>query len=269
MHPHEFEHSYSGFMPAGQEYMPAYLESPYTTYDSQSHIQAVASGPHPEEYPYDFKYSYPQPSPLGSPHSGSHSFDNQPPQLSTSSESGASVSPSAVGSPSLGAPQYVEPAWAPLEGLGIAPGLQKDVFHPEQFVTSAFEFDGLVATCNTVGESSKVSSPGKRDSLIASPSCNVFKSPTIPASALPGSLPFVFRREHLKTSVAGPGIFKPRRNSLLSSEIFPDDAPNASPTAFSSSSSSQSPSTASISHSRGVLSSPLSPCWFPLPSHLL
>ena len=62
-------------------------------------------------------------SPEGSPHSTSHSFPDQPPVLSASSESCASVSSSAMGSPSLN-PQFVD-TWNPMtNGLGFVSGFE-------------------------------------------------------------------------------------------------------------------------------------------------
>ncbi|OAK94467.1 hypothetical protein IQ06DRAFT_85378 [Phaeosphaeriaceae sp. SRC1lsM3a] len=64
-------------------------------------------------------------TPAGSPHSQSHPFHEQPPVLSASSESGASVSSSALGSPT-----HFNESWGPM-GLGL---------------TTGFEYPGMVAT---------------------------------------------------------------------------------------------------------------------------
>jgi len=105
--------------------MPALSEAPPRPQDLQFHYDGIAQGVKPS-----FQYS-----PSASPHSVSHSFHDQPPILSTSSESDASVSSSATGSPSLN-PQYSE-AWNPMtHGLGL---------------TSAFEYNGLVVTDKVPG----------------------------------------------------------------------------------------------------------------------
>ena len=59
--------------------------------DLQFHYDGIAQGVKPFQYQ----------TPAGSPHSTSHSFHEIPPVLSASSESGASVSSSAMGSPSI------------------------------------------------------------------------------------------------------------------------------------------------------------------------
>ncbi|KNG47463.1 zinc finger domain-containing protein [Stemphylium lycopersici] len=59
--------------------------------DLQFHYDGIAQGVKPFHYQ----------TPAGSPHSTSHSFHEIPPVLSASSESGASVSSSAMGSPSI------------------------------------------------------------------------------------------------------------------------------------------------------------------------
>lgn len=87
--------------------------------DLQFHYDAIAQGVKP---------SYQYQTPAGSPHSISNSFHEMPPVLSASSESGASVSSSAVGSPSL-VPQFTEP-WNPMPMGGL---------------TSGFEYSGMVA----------------------------------------------------------------------------------------------------------------------------
>ncbi|CAI6335682.1 unnamed protein product [Periconia digitata] len=79
----------------------------------QFHYDAIAQGV--KASPFQ------QLSPMGSPHSASLSFPDQPPVLSASSESCASVSSSAMGSPSLN-PQFAD-TWNPMaNGLGFVPG---------------------------------------------------------------------------------------------------------------------------------------------------
>ncbi|PSN70126.1 zinc finger-containing protein [Corynespora cassiicola Philippines] len=131
------QHHHLDFLPTSQPFMsstsypidPAFSASynhpmamptmaPAPTHDLQFHYDGIAQGVKP----------FPSYSPAGSPNSNSHSFQDQPPILSASSESGASVSSSAMGSPSLN-PQYNEPWNSMGNGLGL---------------TSSFEYNGLV-----------------------------------------------------------------------------------------------------------------------------
>ena len=79
--------------------------------DLQYHYDAIAQGVKPYQYQ----------TPAGSPHSTSHSFHEMPPVLSASSESGASVSSSAMGSPSL-VPQF-DGSWQPIP-VGLTSGYE-------------------------------------------------------------------------------------------------------------------------------------------------
>ncbi|ORY19896.1 hypothetical protein BCR34DRAFT_458675, partial [Clohesyomyces aquaticus] len=143
--PHDFE-LYANqepqleYVPTSQHYLPSsttYPIDPVFTahYEQQMHIPTLSEAPRPQDLESYYagiaegvKPSYHQYSPTGSPHSASHSFDNQPPILSASSESGASVSSSAMGSPSL-APQYND-SWNP----SFVPGIVQ---------SNGFEFDGV------------------------------------------------------------------------------------------------------------------------------
>ncbi|KAI9663885.1 MAG: hypothetical protein M1821_007375 [Bathelium mastoideum] len=93
--------------------------------------------------PQNVKGHYPH-TPAESPtNSANNSFDNQPPHLSSTSDSGASVqstSSSAMGSPSLN-PAFAHESWNTLgQGLGIAPG----IVHHDQFGTSGFDYDPVL-----------------------------------------------------------------------------------------------------------------------------
>ncbi|KAI1508730.1 hypothetical protein A1F97_08443 [Pyrenophora tritici-repentis] len=79
--------------------------------DLQYHYDAIVQGVRPYQYH----------TPAGSPHSISHSFHEMPPVLEASSESGASVSSSAMGSPAI-VPQFNE-SWNPMP-LGHVPGYE-------------------------------------------------------------------------------------------------------------------------------------------------
>lgn len=127
-------------------------------HDLQFHYDAIAQGVKP------FQYN----TPAGSPHSTSHSFHEQPPVLSASSESGASVNSSAMGSPT----HFNEP-WNPT-GLGL---------------TSGFEYSGMIAGDKTFVGESKVSSTTVSSTCSVKcpatplPASEVFKTPVTPASA--------------------------------------------------------------------------------------
>jgi hypothetical protein len=186
--------------------MPALSDISPRPQDIQSYYDGIAQGVKPT-----FQYS-----PNGSPHSVSHSFHDQPPILSASSESDASVSSSNTGSPSLH-PQYNEPWNHMTHGLGLTPG---------------YEYNGMVVTDKApgcVGESTEVPSRFESSFPIASPKTpilpsprlentqnNVFKSPVTPASA------------STKWSVSRSGAPLARRNSLLSNEIRLSDLPDIS-----------------------------------------
>lgn len=118
------------FMPSSSYAMEQSYSAPFSTMgnlndntvsqDLQYQYDAMAQGIKLESYQYQ--------TPAGSPQSSAHSFQEQPPVLSASSESGASVSSSAVGSP-LQIPHFAE-SWNPM-GLGL---------------TSGFEYPNMVAT---------------------------------------------------------------------------------------------------------------------------
>ena len=127
----------------------------------QYHYDAIAQGVRTYQYH----------TPAGSPHSISHSFHEMPPVLEASSESGASVSSSAMGSPTI-IPQFNE-SWNPM-ALGPAPG---------------FEYSNMAAEKSFVGKSTLSSTPTTSSfPLVKSPvlpicKMHVFKTPTTPASA--------------------------------------------------------------------------------------
>lgn len=192
--PHDFE-LYSNqeqqldFLPTSQPFLPStsYPMDPtfngaFEPQDLQFHYDGIAQGVKATFQQYT--------SPMASPHSTSNSFQEQPPVLSASSESGASVSSSAMGSPS----QFNEP-WNPLStSLGL---------------TQGFEYPGMVEAVKVpgcVGESNSISSKPESFSsaLSATPTsgpshANVFRSPATLASA------------------------RCRRHSLLSNVVRPSD----------------------------------------------
>ncbi len=158
--------------------------------DLQFHYDVIAQGVKPFQYQ----------SPAGSPHSSSHSFHEQPPVLSASSESGASVSSSAMHSPSL-APQFNE-SWNHM-GLGL---------------TSGFEYPGMVASEKSFVGESIVHSQTSPSPSVVSPSTprsetRTFKTPNTPASAI--------------------SSFSIRRNSLLSHQVFACDLESNDSASFS------------------------------------
>jgi hypothetical protein len=217
-------------MPISHPYPPPasyHMDPVFTTSYEPVGMPSLAEAPRPQELQgyYDgiaqgVKPSFQQYSPAGSPHSASHSFDNQPPVLTASSDSGASVSSSVIGSPSLH-PQFAEP-WSQIpSGFPLAPGIVQG--------TSGFEYDTMAVADKGpgfVGESTRISSAVEPFPSVAcrSPeplhptprSDNVFKSPTTPASAK-----WSVSSRHRSPSSAGPRVR--RRNSLLSHEVRPCD----------------------------------------------
>lgn len=193
-------HNSQAFLPSSTYGMEQTFSAPYDpmgslaeaprAQDLQFHYDAIAQGVKPFQYQ----------TPTGSPNSSAHSFHDQPPVLSASSESGASVSSSVMHSPSL-APQFNEP-WNPM-GLGL---------------TSSFEYPGIAAVEKTFVGESTVHSAQVSFSSIASPSTpqserHVFKTPNTPASA----------------SLSTTRSYE-RRNSLLSNEVRISDIPPATST---------------------------------------
>jgi hypothetical protein len=203
--PHDFElyanqEQQIDYLPTSQPFLPSasYPMDPtfggaFDSHVLQFHYDGIAQG-----VKASFQQQYA--SPMASPHSISHSFHEQPPVLSASSESGASVSSSAMGSPS----QFND-SWNPLSaGLGLTPG---------------FEFPGMVEPVKVpgcVGESTSISS--KLESFSSARSAtptsdpshqNVFRSSATPASA--------------RWSASRSNAFAGRRNSRLSNVVRPSD----------------------------------------------
>ena len=177
--------SYPDFMPTSHPYNP-YLNSTGAGFEPFPVPFTAASQPHDFGFAataasQHVKAGYPH-TPAESPtNSANNSFDIQPPNLSCTSDSGASVqstSSSAMGSPSLNA-SYAQEPWSTVgAGLGIAPGIA----HPgqEPFGTSGYEYDPVLVNekiPGCVGESQSISSPQRSMQPTAS-------------SAFPSSLAF-------------------------------------------------------------------------------
>jgi hypothetical protein len=250
--PHDFE-LYSTheqqleYLPPSQPFIPSTSYTMDHTFSAPyDHMAPLAEAPRPQDLQFHYdgiaqgvKAPFQQyTSPSGSPNSTAHSFHEQPPYLSASSESCASVSSSAMGSPSLN-PQFTEP-WNPMgNGLGFEyPGIAEPVKVP-----------------GCVGESTLLPSQIESFPTLASPTAhksqatngNVFKSPSTPASA--------------KWSAQWSSGHATRRNSLLSNEVRAYDIPD-SPS--QSPPSSIIPSPASQVQSSSTLEpSCLSPCSLP------
>ncbi|KAK4998226.1 hypothetical protein LTR28_013736, partial [Elasticomyces elasticus] len=170
-------------------------------------------------------------SPLYSPtNSASNSFDFQPPVLSSTSDSGASVQSalsSAMGSPSLNAQNSAD--WPSSTGLGISLNIvNPDSFARDPFATTSFEVESLLAQDKDLGcvafsmESAEPSAPSssgveqkgfpsttKADRT--SREGSVFRSPTTPALAAlfqPWSPTLARVKGQRKPSV--PHVQKPR-----------------------------------------------------------
>lgn len=210
--PHDFElysnaqepqldfHTSQPFIPASSYAM----DQPFTTsFDS---MIPLAEAPRPQDlqqFHYDVLPQTVKPfhyqSPAASPHSSSHSFHEQPPVLSASPESGASVSSSVMHSPSL-APQFHEP-W----GLGLtAPG---------------FEYSGMVATEKSFVDPNLIQpfafGPHSPYPELRTPYFPVAEQPPSPAlshissqSQRPGSA-------RIKRGSASPYLYSPDRKSVV------------------------------------------------------
>lgn len=117
----EYPLTHQPFMPTSTYGMEQTFSAPFDPMAPLAHTQR----PHDLHFHYDAIAQGVQfHTPAGSPHSTSHSFHEQPPHLSASSESGASVSSSAMGSPT-----HFNESWNPM-GLGL---------------TSGFEYSGMIA----------------------------------------------------------------------------------------------------------------------------
>lgn len=240
------------FLPTSQPFLPSTSYPMDPTFSAPFEpLPNMSEAPRPQDFQFHYdgiaqgvKSSFQHyTSPMASPHSASLSFQEQPPVLSASSESGASVSSSAMGSPS----QFNEP-WNPLtSGLGL---------------TSGFEYPGMVDAVKVpgcVGESISVpfkssfsSSPSPASPQSHLPHTNVFRTPNTPASASwPASR---------SSAIAG------RRNSLLSNEVRLSDLADAglespfTPTSASSQSSQSQTNLFTPSESS---------CWFSLSPPIL
>jgi hypothetical protein len=197
------------YLPTTQPFLPSSTYSMEQSFSAPyEHSFPLVEAPRPQytyeqfaqEHKLASQYNYHSPS--GSPHSTLNSFQDQPPVLSASSESGASASSSALGSPSI-TPQFEMEAWNPMA-----------------MMTSGIDFPTMVAEQKSfVGESMIPSETTTSfPSSASTASSNAFKTPTTPASA-GWSLPKRSRR----------------RNSLLSNEIFPHDTPTSPASSVTSS----------------------------------
>ncbi|KAF2632802.1 hypothetical protein BU25DRAFT_453983 [Macroventuria anomochaeta] len=108
------------YLPTTQPFLSSSTYSMEQSFSAPyEHMLPLVEAPRPQ-YHYDHiahghklaqQYNYHSPS--GSPHSTLNSFQDQPPVLSASSESGASASSSALGSPSI-TPQFEMESWNPM-----------------------------------------------------------------------------------------------------------------------------------------------------------
>jgi hypothetical protein len=147
--PHDFElYSHQeqqlDFLPSSQPFLPSTSYSMDPTFSAPyDHLSALSEAPRPQDLQFHYdgiaqgvKTPFqPYTSPTASPNSTSHSYQEQPPLLSASSGSCASVSSSAMGSPSLN-PQFSEPWNSMANGLGL---------------TSGFEYPNMVEPVKVLG----------------------------------------------------------------------------------------------------------------------
>lgn len=164
------------YLPHTQSFLPSSTYSMEPSYSAPyEHMMPLIEAPRPQfsydqlaqEHKFAQQYSYHTPS--GSPNSTLNSFQDLPPVLSASSESGASASSSALGSPSV-TPQFEMESWNPMA-----------------MMTSGLEYPTIVANEKTfVGESMVHSAAATFSPSSPTPSASstLFKTPTTPASVL-------------------------------------------------------------------------------------
>ncbi|GAB7357417.1 hypothetical protein MBLNU459_g8346t1 [Dothideomycetes sp. NU459] len=157
----EYQHSMNSQTEGGdyqlysyQAYQSIYAghQPTVSTFDQFSIPVIYQQGQHDQSFLYESeandysKSTIPSYSPNYSPtNSIAHSFDMQPPVLSSTSDSGASVQSnisSAMGSPSIGVQQQV-PTWNHLQGL-VPSIVQQDSFQPDQFASTNYDFESAV-----------------------------------------------------------------------------------------------------------------------------
>ncbi|KAK5162957.1 uncharacterized protein LTR77_011011 [Saxophila tyrrhenica] len=149
---------------------------PSSTYQDQNYLNATsfdsyqANQPYVQPDQYTFggdqsflsKHNLQPPSSNYSPsHAASHSFDLQPPVLSSNSDSGASIQSaisSAIGSPSAQARSSHD--WSQQQTMNMLPGIvQQDSMSHDVFATTRFDLETIPITDKgCVGEFSHISS---------------------------------------------------------------------------------------------------------------
>lgn len=180
------------------------------------------------------KPSYQAHSPAHSPtHSSANSFDLQPPVLSSTSDSGASIQSnmsSAMGSPSLSI--HAPRDWNQMQGT--VPGIvQQDCYPTETFTPSGFDYESAMALKHPgfVGESRQLPS-SRRSNTFSSVNSVSSCSSSFPQSSAP--VPAQRRPEQSSllnqnfdsasaSSVPSTGLFKQPESQASSSacSIFP------------------------------------------------
>lgn len=182
-------------------------DAPHSLQDLQFHYDGIAQGVKPFQYQ----------TPAGSPHSISNSFHEMPPVLSASSESGASVSSSAMGSPSL-VPQFND-SWQPMP-MGLASGYEYPgmVANDKSYVGKSTAVSSVVNTSSFSSSSS--SSTSVMSPMSPAPNKSVFKTPVTPASATrssarPSSLLLLHQQAHQRDALSGvfPSVHSTSRSS--------------------------------------------------------
>ena len=197
------------YLPTTQPYLPSSTYSMDHSFSAPfDHMLPLVEAPRPQ-YSYEqlaqtnkLAQQYNYHSPSGSPQSTFNSFQDQPPVLSASSESGASASSSALGSPSI-TPQFEMEAWNPMS------------------LTSGFEYPAMVATEKSfVGKS--IVSTAAATSFASSCTSNAFKAPTTPALATWSSSRSSLRRNSTPSSEMHPYnvSVSPVSSSVISSPLI-------------------------------------------------
>lgn len=202
------------YLPTTQSFLPSSTYGMEQSFSAPfDHTFPLVEAPRPQ-YTYEqlaqghkLAQQYNYHSPYGSPHSTLNSFQDQPPVLSASSESGASASSSALGSPSV-TPQFEMEAWNPMA-----------------MMTSRFEFPTTVAEQKSFIDPNVIQpftfAPQSPFPDIQTTQADYFTVVEQPASPAPSHLSAQSPRPQIKRGSASPFLqthFHPyqRRGSVAS-----------------------------------------------------
>ena len=228
---------YQSMWSSDQAYLPtsAYPDQSYlnaTAYDTFQTSQAYTD---PNNYSFDqsfqSKSNLQPPSPNYSPsNSASHSFDLQPPILSNTSDSGASIPStisSVMGSPSI----QPQPANDWSQSMAMLPGIvQTDNIGQDVFGTTGFDLDSIPVTDKgCVGELTAISSSQQQSAPLFNfsfpPSFDLLRDSSQPSQQFSGDNWSLGAHTQLATDVIQSPVVTPRAFDSVS----PNDSVFKSP----------------------------------------